>query len=59
MVESDYPHLDTTWPDTQALVHRHLAHLPADEVARITWANASELFRHPVPAGVVADPETF
>jgi predicted TIM-barrel fold metal-dependent hydrolase len=59
MVESDYPHLDTTWPDTQELVRRHLAHLPADVIARITWANASELFRHPVPAAVVADPEAF
>lgn len=59
MVESDYPHLDSTWPDTQPLLQRHLAHLPADTVAKITWGNASRLFRHPVPQAVQRDPESF
>ena len=59
MVESDYPHLDSTWPDTQPLLHRHLSHLPPDVVARIAWGNASEVFRHPVPAAVQQDPGAF
>ncbi len=49
-LESDYPHADSTWPDTQANAQAGLAGLPADEVRRITWQNASELFSHPVPA---------
>jgi predicted TIM-barrel fold metal-dependent hydrolase len=50
VLESDYPHADSTWPDTQEMARRGLAGLPADEVRRITWENAAELFRHPVPA---------
>jgi predicted TIM-barrel fold metal-dependent hydrolase len=59
MVESDYPHLDSTWPDTQPLLHSHLQHLPADVIAKITWGNASDVFRHPVPLAVQEDPGTF
>ncbi|MGQ0826289.1 MAG: amidohydrolase family protein [Actinomycetota bacterium] len=48
-LESDYPHADSTWPDTQALAHDGLAGLPAADVRKLTWENASKLFRHPVP----------
>ena len=48
-LESDYPHADSTWPDTQALAHAGLAPLTPEEVRKLTWANASDLFRHPVP----------
>lgn len=51
MLESDYPHSDSTWPDTQQIVHERIGHLPADEIRRITHANAAELFGHPVPDG--------
>jgi len=37
------------WPDTQALARASLDGLPADEIRKLTWQNASELFRHPVP----------
>lgn len=50
MLESDYPHADSTWPDTQENARRGLAGIPADEVRKMTWENASRLFRHPVPA---------
>jgi predicted TIM-barrel fold metal-dependent hydrolase len=50
MVESDYPHADSTWPDTQATQRAALAGLSDDEIRKITWENASRLFRHPVPA---------
>ena len=36
-----------------------LAGLSDDEVARVTWANASELFRHPVPDAVQRDPNAY
>lgn len=49
MIESDYPHADSTWPDTQAHLGAGLGELPADDVRKITWENASRLFRHPVP----------
>ena len=45
MVEVDYPHADSTWPDTQELLGQRLAHLPDDEVAKLTHRNAEELFR--------------
>ena len=57
LVESDYPHADSTWPVTQERLAAQLAGLSDDEVARVTWANASELFRHPVPEAVQRDPE--
>jgi len=52
LVESDYPHADSSWPDTQAMLTRQLRDqgVPAGDARRITWQNASELFRHPVPA---------
>ena len=49
VLESDYPHADSTWPDTAHRAAERLAGLPADEVRRITWQNAAELFDHPVP----------
>ena len=49
-LESDYPHADSTWPDTQASAYAGLAELPEDDVRKLTWENASKLFRHPVPA---------
>jgi predicted TIM-barrel fold metal-dependent hydrolase len=59
LVESDYPHLDTTWPFTQQIVSESIAELPADAIRKITWENASKLFRHPVPAAVAADPNAY
>ena len=59
LIEQDYPHCDSTWPRTQAVVERELGQLPADAVRRITWQNASELYRFPVPEAVIADPNAF
>lgn len=59
MLESDYPHQDGTWPDTQEIVHAQIGHLPPDEIRKITWENASNLFDHPVPQAVRDDPEAF
>jgi predicted TIM-barrel fold metal-dependent hydrolase len=45
MLEVDYPHADSSWPDTQALVHQRVAHLPPDVVDAVCHGNAEELFR--------------
>ena len=47
LLEVDYPHADSTWPDTQAITHRHLGHLDADVIEKLTHTNAEELFRWP------------
>jgi len=49
MLESDYPHADSSWPDTQEQVRAGIGDLPPGEIRKITWENASRLFRHPVP----------
>jgi predicted TIM-barrel fold metal-dependent hydrolase len=59
LVEQDYPHTDSTWPDTQAALARQLDGLPDDVVRRVTWENASRLYRHPVPSAVQQDPEAY
>ena len=59
MLESDYPHADGSWPDSQTVLGQMLTSLAEDEVRRVTWQNAAELFRHPVPATVQADPDAY
>ena len=49
MVEVDYPHADSTWPDTQALLASRLAGLPDEHARKLTHENAARLFRHPLP----------
>src|SRR5262249_15544658 len=46
MIECDYPHEDSTWPDTQALFVEQLSGLTDDEIAKVTHENAAELYRH-------------
>ncbi len=50
MIETDYPHGDGTWPDTQQLITDVWGHIPEDELRLMCYANAAELFRHPLPA---------
>ncbi len=49
LVESDYPHADSTWPDTQPRLREQLHGVPDAEIAKICWQNAVDLFRMPVP----------
>jgi len=53
MVETDYPHGDGTWPDTQDLIEKVWGHLPQDELRQICCENAAALFRHPLPEKVL------
>ena len=59
LVETDYPHADSTWPTTQAKLATTLEGFSAEDVERFTWKNAAELFRHDVPASVRADPNAY
>jgi predicted TIM-barrel fold metal-dependent hydrolase len=59
LIESDYPHLDSTWPNTQKIVAESISQLPDDFVRKISWENAAKLFRHPVPDAVAADPSAY
>ncbi len=49
MVEVDYPHGDSTWPDTQAVIERCWGHLPVDDLRKLTHQNAARLYRWPLP----------
>lgn len=59
LVEVDYPHADSSWPNTQAHLAGQLGDLSPDVVEALTWKNAASLFRHPVSASVVADPASY
>lgn len=45
MWSSDYPHSETSWPDSQAVIARTLGQLPAGERERIVCGIARELYR--------------
>jgi predicted TIM-barrel fold metal-dependent hydrolase len=49
MVEVDYPHGDSTWPDTQAVIEKAWGHIPPAELRAMCCENAAALFRHPLP----------
>jgi hypothetical protein len=49
MVEVDYPHGDSTWPDTQSVIKEAWGHIDAKELRMMCSENAAALFRHPLP----------
>jgi len=53
MVETDYPHGDGTWPDTQAVIEKCWGHIPPGELRLMCCENAARLYRHPLPATVL------
>jgi predicted TIM-barrel fold metal-dependent hydrolase len=53
MVEVDYPHGDSTWPDTQLVIEKAWGHIPPAELRAMCCQNAATLYRHPLPATVV------
>jgi predicted TIM-barrel fold metal-dependent hydrolase len=53
MVEVDYPHGDSTWPDTQAVIAQCWGHIPDDELRAMCCENAAALYRHPLPDTVL------
>ena len=55
MVEVDYPHGDSTWPDTQEVIRQVWGHLPNSELRALCSENASRLYRHPLPDRVLPE----
>jgi predicted TIM-barrel fold metal-dependent hydrolase len=49
MVETDYPHGDGTWPDTQLVIEKCWGHIPPAELRLMCSQNAAALYRHPLP----------
>jgi hypothetical protein len=44
--ECDYPHSDSTWPNSPEFVMKQMADVPDDEIDKITHANAMRLFNY-------------
>lgn len=53
MVETDYPHGDSTWPDTQQVIQEAWGHIPPAELRMLCSENAAKLYRHPLPKVVL------
>ncbi len=53
MIETDYPHSDSSWPHTQDLVRQRLAYLTEDERALVLRGNAERVFQFD-PADITA-----
>jgi predicted TIM-barrel fold metal-dependent hydrolase len=54
MVESDYPHADSTWPSTWDAVTANFGHLPDEVIRKVTSENAAHLFDVALPPAVSA-----
>ncbi len=59
LIESDYPHLDSLWPDTSTILWNQLKDLPDELVQKIAWKNAAALFNHDVPVEAQQAPWNF
>lgn len=53
MFETDYPHGDGTWPDTQLVLEKAWGHIPPAELRAMCSENAARVFRHPLPPTVL------
>jgi predicted TIM-barrel fold metal-dependent hydrolase len=53
LFESDYPHGDGTWPDTQEVMRGLIGHLPIEQQRMIACENAAALYRHPLPEKII------
>jgi predicted TIM-barrel fold metal-dependent hydrolase len=53
MFETDYPHGDGTWPDTQLVLEKAWGHIPPAELRAMCSENAARVFRHPLPSVVL------
>ena len=49
MLETDYPHADSTWPGCQDSLETMIGHLPLETISNVSHLNAAALFRHPLP----------
>jgi predicted TIM-barrel fold metal-dependent hydrolase len=45
MWASDYPHSETTWPNSKALTDEWFTPLGDDDKRKVLWENAAKLYR--------------
>jgi predicted TIM-barrel fold metal-dependent hydrolase len=58
MVETDYPHYDSTWPESQAMIRSELTGLAPSTIRKVCYENAARIYRHPSPpAEMIANSE--
>jgi predicted TIM-barrel fold metal-dependent hydrolase len=44
MIETDYPHTDSTWPNSRENARKRLAHRSAEDIEKILRGNAKRVF---------------
>lgn len=49
MIEDDYPHAESVWPETASHFGAMFEDLDPTLVEELAWKNAASLFRHPMP----------
>jgi predicted TIM-barrel fold metal-dependent hydrolase len=49
MLEVDYPHSDSTWPDTQAVIEYEVGALPDSVQRKVAYQNAVDTYRLTLP----------
>ncbi|HEY7067765.1 MAG TPA: amidohydrolase family protein [Chloroflexota bacterium] len=54
MWSSDYPHQNSTWPNSRAIIERDLADLPAEQRQKLVRDNVARLYGMQVPAPLPA-----
>ena len=42
---TDYPHPDSTWPESQQVIHTHFDDVPVDEMRLMVGGNAARIYR--------------
>lgn len=47
MWSNDFPHPNTTWPNSAAVIDRDLGHLPAEVREKVVWRNVTKLYGLP------------
>lgn len=59
MLEVDFPHTDSTWPESQELFRSELDFLPTATIRKICFENAAALYHHPEPPASMLDRSTL
>jgi predicted TIM-barrel fold metal-dependent hydrolase len=54
MWSNDYPHGNSTWPNSRRFIERNLGHLPADVKRKLLCTNVAKLFQIDIPQTAVA-----
>jgi hypothetical protein len=49
MWSNDYPHGNSTWPESKKYIDRDLGHLPADVRKKLVCANVAKLYGMEIP----------